>query len=198
MVQIENAAEARLEDRFQIEQTIRRWARAVDRRDWALVREVFHSDATDDHGMYKGGIDGLIEWLEVRHQCITMSMHVLGNIFIEFPDADSALCETYVVAYQRYDAPPGEDQSHIYAALGDDVDPADLPINAMMPARYVDAFEKRSGAWRITQRTTVFEGRYILPGDNAALNPAWTVGQRDHSDPLYVARRLAGLTTREV
>ena len=96
MEQIENAAEARLEDRFQIEQTIRRWARAVDRRDWALVREVFHSDAIDDHGMYKGSIDGLIEGLEVRHQCITMSMHVLGNIFIEFP----IICKQ--IEYKKY------------------------------------------------------------------------------------------------
>ena len=67
------------------------------------------------------------------------------------------------------------------------------PIDAMMPARYVDAFEKRGGIWRITQRTTIFEGRYILKGDNAALDPAWTVGQRDRSDPLYVTRRHAGL-----
>jgi hypothetical protein len=62
-----------------------------------------------------------------------------------------------------------------------------------MPARYVDAFEKREGAWRITQRTTIFEGRYLLAGAGGALDPAWTVGQRDASDPLYVARRSAGL-----
>ena len=86
MEQIENAGEARLEDRFRIEQVMRRWCRAVDRRDWALVRSVFHPGAIDDHGMYKGDIDGLIEWLEARHQCITMSMHVLGNVFIEFAD----------------------------------------------------------------------------------------------------------------
>ena len=195
MEQIENVTDARLEDRFQIEQVMRRWARAVDRRDWALVREVFHPGAIDDHGMYKGGIDGLIEWLEARHQCITMSMHVLGNIYIEFPDADSAVCESYVVAYQRYDAAPGADQSHILAALGEQVGQSDLPIDVMMPARYVDRFEKRDGVWRITLRTTIFEGRYFLDGDNAALDPAWTVGQRDNSDPLYIARRRAGLMT---
>lgn len=193
MAQIENATAARLEDRFLIEQVLRRWARAVDRRDWALVRGVFHPGAVDDHGMYKGGIDGLIDWLEARHQCITMSMHVLGNIYIEFSGADTAVCESYVVAYQRYDAPPGADRSHILAALGQDADLSGLPIDAMMPARYVDQFENRDGAWRITRRTTVFEGRYLLNGDNAALDPAWTVGQRDFSDPLYTARRSAGL-----
>ncbi len=195
MEQIENAMDARLEDRFQIEQVMRRWARAVDRRDWALVRTVFHPGAIDDHGMYKGDIDGLIDWLEARHQCITMSMHVLGNIYIEFSDANSAVCESYVVAYQRYDATPSADQSHILAALGEHVDQSDLPIDVMMPARYVDVFEKRDCSWRITHRTTIFEGRYILKGDNAPLNPAWTVGQRDKSDPLYIARRRAGLLT---
>ncbi len=195
MNQTEKAEDARLEDRFQIEQTMRRWARAVDRRDWALVREVFHPGAVDDHGMYKGGVDGLIEWLQARHQCIAMSMHVLGNVFIEFAGADAALCESYVVAYQRYDAAPGADHSHIRAALGEGVDPSDLPIDVMMPARYVDDFEKRDGLWRITNRITVFEGRYTLKGDKAPLNPAWTVGQRDNSDPLYIARRRAGLLT---
>ncbi len=195
MEQIEKPMEARLADRFQIEQVIRCWARAVDRRDWALVRTVFHPGAIDDHGMYKGDIDGLIDWLEARHQCITMSMHVLGNIYIELPDADSAVCESYVVAYQRYDTAPGADQSHILAALGEHVDQSDLPIDVMMPARYIDEFEKRDGSWRITHRTTVFEGRYILKGDTAPLNPAWTVGHRDNSDPLYIARRRAGLLT---
>jgi hypothetical protein len=146
MEQIENAGEARLEDRFRIEQVMRRWCRAVDRRDWALVRSVFHPGAIDDHGMYKGDIDGLIEWLEARHQCITMSMHVLGNVFIEFANLESAVCESYLVAYQRYDSAPGADQSHILAALGNSVDPSDLPIDVMMPARYVDALEKRDGS----------------------------------------------------
>lgn len=194
MEQIEIASEARLEDRFHIEQVMRRWARAVDRRDWTLVRTVFHPGAIDDHGMYKGDIDGLIDWLKARHRCITMSMHVLGNVLIEFTSENAALCESYVVAYQRYDAPPGADQSHILAALGENVDQADLPIDVTMPARYVDVLEKRDGVWRITNRTTIFEGRYILKGDNAPLDPAWTVGQRDGDDPLYIARRQVGLT----
>ncbi len=193
MEQTENAPEARLEDRFQIEQILRRWARAVDRRDWDLVSAVFHPGAYDDHGVYKGDIDGLVEWLKVRHRPITMSMHVLGNVFIEFAGPDSALCESYVVAYQRYDAAPGDDMTHLRAALGEQVERSDLPIEVCMPARYVDAFEKREGAWRITQRTTIFEGRYLLAGAGGALDPAWAVGQRDASDPLYVARRSAGL-----
>ena len=192
---MEKDLDARLEDRFHIEQAIRYWARAVDRRDWDMVRSVFHSGATDDHGMYNGEIEGLIEWLKARHECITMSMHFLGNILIEFINAEVAICETYVVAYQRYDVAAGDDHKHIFAALGKDVDISNLPIDVMMPARYVDEFAIRNGAWRITKRTTVFEGRYFLNSDSTPLDPSWTTGKRDGTDALYSAYERAGLGT---
>ena len=188
-------SDARLEDRFQIEQAIRCWARAVDRRDWDLLSEVFHPDAIDNHGMYNGDIEGLIAWLKDRHRAISMSMHVLGNIYIEFANSDVAVSESYVVAYQRYNTVPGEDQTHIFSALGKHVDITQLPIDVVMPARYVDEFENRNGAWRIAQRTTVFEGRYILNSDQTPLDPTWTIGQRDNTDALYTARRRVGLIT---
>jgi len=192
---MEKDLDARLEDRFHIEQAIRYWARAVDRRDWDMVRSVFHSGATDDHGMYNGEIEGLIEWLKARHECITMSMHFLGNILIEFINAEVAICETYVVAYQRYEVAPGDDHKHIFSALGKDVDISNLPIDVMMPARYVDEFAIRNGAWRITKRTTVFEGRYFLNSDSTPLDPSWTTGKRDGTDALYSAYKRAGLGT---
>ena len=37
----------RLADRQAIEDTIARYARGVDRRDWDLVRSTYHPDATD-------------------------------------------------------------------------------------------------------------------------------------------------------
>ena len=192
---MEKDLDARLEERFHIEQAIRYWTRAVDRRDWDMVRSVFHSGATDDHGMYNGEIEGLIEWLKARHECITMSMHVLGNILIEFINAEVAICETYVVAYQRYDVAAGDDHKHIFAALGKDVDISNLPIDVMMPARYVDEFAIRNGAWRITKRTTVFEGRYFLNSDSTPLDPSWTTGKRDGTDALYSAYERAGQGT---
>ena len=191
---VRNETNARLDDRFQIEQLMRLWARAVDRRDWSLVRTVFHPDAVDDHGMYKGGIDGLLDWLEARHQWISMSLHVLGNITIEFVSSDLALCESYVVAYQRYDACPGADPVHIKAALGDWIKLADLPIDVVMPARYVDEVTRRGDVWCISNRVTVFEGRSFLVADNTPLDSAWTVGRRDNADPLHAARLRLGLT----
>ena len=44
----------RLADRAAIQDCMLKWLRAVDRREWRLVDECFHSDAYDNHGIYKG------------------------------------------------------------------------------------------------------------------------------------------------
>lgn len=67
-----------------IREVLQLYARGVDRRDWALVASTYHPDAHDDHGGYKGGVTGLLEWLERRHASIEQSMHFLGNCLIDF------------------------------------------------------------------------------------------------------------------
>jgi hypothetical protein len=136
-----------------------RWCRAIDRRDWPGVRDVFHPECYDDHGIYKGGVDGLIAWLTERHESIPHSTHLLGNILIEFPATDGALAESYCLAIQRY-GPGGEATKAAItggAASGDD--PFDMVVNG----RYLGRFERREGRWRILHRTTVFDSSMILP-----------------------------------
>jgi len=43
----------RLVDKDQIRDLMSRYARGVDRGDWDLVRDTYHTDATDDHGITK-------------------------------------------------------------------------------------------------------------------------------------------------
>jgi hypothetical protein len=62
-----------------IQDVLYRYARGVDRRDWELVRSVYHPDATDDHGGYRGGVDGLLDYLRARHEHIEQSLHVITN-----------------------------------------------------------------------------------------------------------------------
>ena len=113
------ADDPRLADRHYISEPVQLWCRAVDRKDWALVRTVFHSDAYDDHGMFKGGIESLVEWLQGRHPSIAFSMHSLCNLVIEFADAKHALAESYVVAYQQYLPASEADRETVMAALGE-------------------------------------------------------------------------------
>ena len=53
----------RAQDRHEIEACLLRYTRGVDRKDWDLVRSAYHTDAHDNHGNYKGGIDGFIDSL---------------------------------------------------------------------------------------------------------------------------------------
>ena len=183
----ENPAEtARLADRHFISETIQLWCRAVDRKDWDLVRQVFHADGYDDHGMYRGDVDGLIEWLKGRHPSIALSMHSLCNLVIEFAGEDVALAESYVVAYQQYLSPADADRATLVAALGEELTNRDEPVSVLMPCRYLDEFERRDGLWKIARRTTVFESRYLLStGGPLTFNPQWSVGRRDRDDPYY-------------
>src|SRR5215210_6467344 len=63
----------RLIDRAGIQDLMARYARSVDRRDWDAVRSTFHPDAHDDHGDYKGDVDGFITWVSERHAKISQS-----------------------------------------------------------------------------------------------------------------------------
>jgi len=170
----------------EIRDVIYRWMNAVDRKNWAVIPTLFHEDAYDDHGMYKGGVPGLMEWLPQRHAHILRSVHHVGNILIEF-DGDNAYVETYILAYQEYVVPPTDKSPHIFAALGEKP-PTDGVVKVLFPARYVDRFERRSGRWRIAHRITVFEARHILGTGETQFDPSWTIGRRDHSDAFYQIR----------
>ena len=78
-----------------IQDVMYRWCRSVDRLDFELMRSVFHPDAIDNHGAFKGGVEELVAWIRERHRNITFSAHRLGNMLIEFAGPDVALVETY-------------------------------------------------------------------------------------------------------
>ena len=139
--------------------------------------------------MYKGNVDGLITWLKGRHPSISFSMHTLSNLYIEFAGKHQALAESYIVAYQRYLPAAEADRDTLVAALGEELASRTGPVTVMMPARYIDEFERRGEDWRVLRRAMVFEGRHVLYDDTPmSLNPAWTVGRRDDQDPYYLAR----------
>ena len=138
----------------EIRSVMYRYARGVDRRDYDLVRDAYHADAHDDHGGYRGGVDGLIEWISRRHEVIEQSMHVIAQTHIEFLAADVAVAESYNVSVQRY---PAEAEETIRAWVGDTEVRTDERLRVVIYARYSDRFEKRAGAWRIARRVVVIE-----------------------------------------
>lgn len=179
-----------LADRFAIQDTLARYARGVDRRDWDFVRSAFHPGATVDQGDYKGDAEGLIQSMKLRHQAVEQSMHILTNCLIEFDSSDGALVETYYLALQRNGTLPLEMRR---ALLGDRADTSgEIDLRAL--GRYVDRFERRSGEWRIVRRICIVEsitGTPAPPGKTFSAN--WIVASRDGDDALWRARTELGL-----
>lgn len=58
----------RIADRMAIQDAMYRWCRSVDRLDYEGMRAAFHPDGTDNHGIFSGGVDNLVEWVRERHK----------------------------------------------------------------------------------------------------------------------------------
>jgi ketosteroid isomerase-like protein len=164
----------RLLDESAIRTVLARYARAIDRLDWDLLRSCYHPDATDEHGTYHGSADGFIEWVQGRLAEYDSTKHFLGNQLIEV-EGDVAWTETYCLALHRI-APADGEAAH----------------DRTVSVRYCDRFERRDGEWRIAERVTVYEpGRIDPVGDEPELTPRHTLGSRDRRDPAYRRNRPA-------
>ncbi len=169
----------RIVDRAEIYDAMCRYARGVDRGDWELMRSAYHSDAYDEHGDYKGGIDGLIEWLDKRFAGVDNSTHFLGNCLIEFSGPDQALVETYFVS--RRLRPPTADENQIAG-------PQDQMCREGW-GRYVDVFERRDGQWRVAHRTVVLEAMSTSLAIGGVRNPSLRWGNRDQTDLIFQTQK---------
>jgi len=182
----------RIADRMQIEDCMVRWCRSVDRLDFEAMRQVFHPDAVDNHGIFNGGVDALIDWIGNRHQGIPFSMHAISNMQIEFAGPDLALVETYVRTTQRY---PAEAKAALGQLSGGKLGPEGAAMDLFTCSRYVDRFERRDGDWRIARRTVVADWKQIVPvsADAPQPLPGWEVGRRDREDFVFREQRALGI-----
>lgn len=186
--------DARRADREEISEAVLRYARGVDRRDWPLVRSVYHADAYDDHGAFKGDLEGLMDWLQRRHAAIAKSMHFVTNILVEFDSADGAVAESYYIARQTMGPEAGESRLMLLGGKAASVEPG-ASISVEMAGRYIDRFERREGVWRIARRIVLFEQLQARVDDSIRLSSEWTRSRRDHTDALAEMRAGAGLPT---
>lgn len=174
----------RLIDKDQIRDLMARYARGVDRADWDAVRATYHTDAYDDHGDYKGGIDGFIDFARSRTGGATQVMHFLGECLIEFAGADVAIVETYFFTAHTL-GPEAQRQYGASAEAG--------PVQLSHYGRYADRVERRDGVWRIAQRIVIFETTRLALGEVPPIKPSWATHRRDMSDPIFRLRAEAGL-----
>jgi hypothetical protein len=156
---------AELADRAAISDLLLYYAHAVDRQDFQMARACYHSDATDNHGRYSGGLDGLIAFFEQLGSTLRGTTHQMGPPWIRFAGRDLARVETYCIfRRERYDDPPG------HAVL--------------QGLRYLDRLERRDGRWAIAGRQVVldWEQSGALP-PAVPSGPTWSRGGVGATDP---------------
>jgi ketosteroid isomerase-like protein len=161
----------RIVDEGAIRRVMCRYARAVDRCDWDLLRNCYHPDATDEHlPGASGSVEELIEWLKGQLEDWESTSHFLGNQLVDFDeDGDVAWVETYLSARRR--------------SKRDGDKPA---VDVSGDGRYFDRFERRDGEWRIAHRKVLFRARRVdaVPVDDGLASEAGS-DSRDRNDPSY-------------
>lgn len=144
-------------------------ARAIDRCDEALLKSVFHEDATDDHGVFHGTARDFVPWVLDVLATMHRTQHCICNVLIEVT-GDKAYGESYFVAHHA--APHEDGRDRLMIAAG----------------RYLDRFEKRGGTWKIAHRQAAYDWSSTeLSSDNwnRASAGRWTFGKRGPEDASY-------------
>lgn len=151
--------------RAAIHDLVMAYCRGVDRADAALLRSIFHDDATVIAGVVNGGADDFSTGI-VAHITANLDycFHSVANEWIEVK-GDHAVGEHYIIAQM--------------GASGNDV---------MTGGRYIDSYERRDGVWKIASRTFVIDWTTSYPSSNqqdgmyASLT---TRGRYGPNDPIY-------------
>jgi len=161
---------------WQIRSVIARYARGVDRRDGALVRDCFHPGALTHYGVFDGDVDGFVPWVLAEVGSYSHTMHFQGPSIIDWPDDGSgirAVVETYAITFHEKGS---GDQGRSWVG----------------GIRYVDRFERRplsaglDEVWRIAERTVVGDWLRTDPTENHRRFPKHVpIGQTGRDDLIF-------------
>ncbi len=155
-------------DRAAIADCTVRFCRAINRRDPALLRSVFHPDAIDDHGFFVGGREDFLKWVDSVYDALSFTQHYVTNQTIELSGP-----EAHVETYWFLINVKHEDKAVI-----------------LRGGRYIDRFEERDGVWAISARICLMEwnGLTLPQGfspEVQALLLQSGVPTQDKNDPSY-------------
>jgi ketosteroid isomerase-like protein len=138
------------------------YSRAIDRKDSALLRDLYTEDATDTHGTdFSGNVADYVAFIESTAPFMAYSGHHVCNHLIEV-DGDTAKGEVYVLAVHCLEAGEGK------------------RVEDWHVVRYMDDYRRcADGKWRFSKRFVTydmiiarpFEGEGML---GAAPDPSYT------------------------
>lgn len=143
------------------------YSRAIDRRDFALLRSLYHDDAVEQHGeMFSGSPDDYVAFVAGALAGYAATAHYVANTLFEL-DGDVAEGETYKINYHRTHGPEARE--------------------VITGSRSLDRFARRGGEWRFARRFVVLDWARTQPADAAAYDdfaagsPHGTAGAGDLS-----------------
>ena len=123
-------------DEFQLRKLVHTYCRAVDRGDFATLRELYHHDAVDAHGAISTGtVAEFLKTLEASRPHIRSMQHNVTTVNFVI-DGNLAEGEIYTIA------------THTFSA-------GDRDVDVIIGGRYLDKYEKRQDIWKIIERTIV-------------------------------------------
>lgn len=144
-------AEASLHDliaRDSLRRLVTAYSRAVDRRDFALLRSLYDDEATDTHGaMFDGGADAYVAFCKRALSAYEATVHYLGNMDFAI-DGDRAEGEVHKINYHRTHGP---DRFEIITG-----------------SRSLDRYVRRNGEWRFLSRAITLDWARKRPVDPSA------------------------------
>lgn len=139
---------------------MRAYAAATDRADWESVRNCYHPDAYDDHGVVKGSRDDLVNHFSKALHVFDSTLHLVGEPEIQAINATTFEVKTPSLAFHwaKKDAPV----KHL-----------------LMGAIYHDIVENRGGTYAVARRTVVLHDTFEYEGEQREWGLAKFFAKRD-------------------
>jgi hypothetical protein len=169
---------------FRVSQLLARYARGVDRRDWPLLRSLFHEDSLDEHGFTTGGVDEFIEAFATRSADVPEMTHFITNVLIleTDPQRREVLVETYCLGCSRV-RPEQMLPGSFYDSPLIPADSANGRL-AIIANRYLDLIVEDAGELTFLYRRGIFE--WVAVAEVEAVPPfapSMITSTRNSDDP---------------
>ena len=161
---IDEKALQTLIDKDAIRELVLLYSRAIDRKDVALLRDLYTEDASDSHGdSFDGPADAYCDFIEKSLPYMPYSGHHVCNHMISV-DGDEGNGEVYALAYHLIPDMAGKGHQE----------------EDFMAVRYIDNYRRcADGKWRFSKRVVTYDFKLRRPFDGGGL-----LGLGD-KDPSY-------------
>ena len=149
-------------DRQALVDLVASYSRAVDRREFSILKTLYHPDAIHDHGpMFQGRRDDFIIWLK-QSPTDLVTQHVVGNALYKI-DGDKAEGEIYTI------------NCHIIGGARD----------YFAGGRYLDRYVREDGRWYFSFRKRLVDWTYEGASAPASTAAGLTRGENGPGDDSY-------------